>query len=463
MLYSLSDTIVAISSPPHHSPLGIVRLSGALARVIAGKIFMADNVEIPDRRGAWRGAVRYVAADQNCALPAVLYQMPAPHSYTGDDVVELVAPGAPAVGQKIVEWCCEHGARLAAGGEFTYRAVMNGRLSLAEARAVAELIGANDGAGRREALDILRSGVAAPIGRRRDELRAVAAMVEAELDFSEDETPPEFFPALRSRLLATQRALAAAWQNAQRWRRRDAYFSVGLTGATNAGKSSLFNRLLNAPAAIVAPEKSTTRDQLTRVLTAGNFQFSLTDCPGADSSDNRWAQTLRDRNAARQHFSLRLFVIDATERLSETLAAELNDAVVNDAVVNGATIIALNKIDLLTAAARRERIANYERRITNGEVVAVSAVTGEGVEALWEKICAVAAQDRSPTGDRHEREIAALQNADAALTRALNVLPDLELAAFELRAAEEEFLALTGERYDENLFAAVFSQMCVGK
>ncbi|MDR0867942.1 MAG: 50S ribosome-binding GTPase [Planctomycetota bacterium] len=460
MLYSLSDTIVAISTPPHHSPLGIVRLSGALARVIAGKIFISD-AEITDRRGAWRGAVRYVAADQNCALPAVLYQMPAPHSYTGDDIAELVAPGALSVGQKIVELCCEHGARLAAGGEFTYRAVMNGRLSLTEARAVAELIGASDGAGRREALDILRSGVAAPIGRWRDALREVAATVEAELDFSEDETPPEFFPALRSRLLATQKTLAAAWQNARRWRRRDAYFSVGLTGATNAGKSSLFNRLLNAPAAIVAPEKSTTRDQLTRVLTAGNFQFSLTDCPGADFSDNRWARTLRKRNAARQNFSLRLFVIDATE--PPPLAAELSDAVVNAAGANGATIIALNKIDLLTVAARRERIANYQRQITNGEVAAISAVTGEGVDALWEKICAVAAQDRSPTGDRHEREIAALQNADAALTRALNVLPALELAAFELRAAEEEFLALTGERYDENLFAAVFSQMCVGK
>ena len=480
--YNLADTIVAVSTPPGNSLAGIIRLSGPEALARAREMFVAENPlpAVSDNsagRVAVRGKITWNDGGVPLAVPAVLYLLPGPKSYTGEDTAEIIVPGAACLLEMLVAEIVRRGARLAAAGEFTWRAFFRNRMDLREVNAVAALIGAADQQSRRAAVDVLRQGVSGKISAWREELQTAAALVESEIDFSEEETPDEFFTALSARLEKLSADCASAVEASRASLGRGEGLAAGLVGLTNAGKSSLFNLLLGRPAAIVSPRNSTTRDQITGTLDAAGTRWLLIDCPGEDFSGSALGDTLHARNAAlNRDFALTLVVIDGrTEAEADVAALErfLRD------LPAGRVVWVYNKCDGLAgggngAAEAAPRIAATvaAARAAHPEwltvdTVCVSAKTSAGREKLLSALEKAAAQDcgvaDAVAADARTRD--ALERADAAVVRAQTWLAEmnLEFAAFELREAYQIMTSLSGETYGEDILQNIFSRFCIGK
>ncbi|HLU37930.1 MAG TPA: GTPase, partial [Planctomycetota bacterium] len=358
----LDDTIAAIASPPGPAARGVIRVSGPAA-IPAGEAVL--QAALPRVRAA-------VAADlplRGARLPALALVMPAPGSYTGEDVVELHLPGGPALLQAVLDALFAAGARAATPGEFTRRAFERGRLSLAQAEAVADLIAAAGEQERRTALHALSGGLGSDVARVRGHVQDALALLESGLDFTEGETgavdPEAWLAAIERAEQAVARARAALPEVA-----------VGgeliLLGAANAGKSSLCNALAGCDAVLVDPTAGTTRDVVAVRLAEGT---TLLDAPGdldVPAPLDAAALALRDRIAARA--AAALLVIDATApRVPEVPA--------------GTPVLAtvFTKVDLLDARAEPERAAALAACAGSGAPrphLFVSSVRGDGLDAL---------------------------------------------------------------------------------
>ena len=485
--YNLADTIAAVSTPPGNSALGIVRVSGAEACARARELFAPDG-DFPPGRGAVAGKIRWTEGGRALAAPGVLYLMPGPRSYTGEDTAEIIVPGAAALLQRLLELLVSRGVRRAAAGEFTWRAFFHGRLNLTEVGAVAELISTADRENRRAAADVLHRGASGRLRGVRDELRVAAALVEQEIDFSEDETPPEFFAEMAARLGKIREKTARALEATARAAGRGEGLAVGLAGLTNAGKSSLFNRLLGREAAIVAAERSTTRDVLAQSLELDGVRILLCDRPGGDDCGSALARRLDTRDAGDGGYALLVLVVDARAAAPADLAA-LGSFLRRQPPARA--LLVYNKCDGCSGAGERENsgvgavcpadaVAPAVREtvrsalrdnpgVKSSAVLEVSAVTGAGMPALRQALAAAAATDcgaAQAAADANGRARAALAGADAAIARAGEYLEtdgNLEFAAFELRDAYQTLSALSGEVYSEDVLDGIFSRFCVGK
>lgn len=464
MHYNTNDTIVAISTPAGFSSLGIVRLSGEKALTLASKIFVADDetIEFANRRMITRGKIYW--QDKKYFAPVYLLSMVAPRSYTGENVVEIITAGAEILLNTIIDELSQRGARRAQAGEFTWRAFFHGRLLLSEVNAIAQLISTADHAQRREAVSILRSGLSGKIAKWREQLRHCAGLIEAELDFSEDEIAREEIAPIADNLLTLINESATIISAGKNWQKKNNCFSVGLVGLTNVGKSSLFNRLLADEIALTASEKSTTRDQLTRNVQGENLALTLTDCPGDDFSAGGVAEILRGRNQQINYdFSLLLVIIaDAITGDTENFLRKLPASKI---------ILVHNKSDLFNneqAQDNLQTVSSFCQKNTRCEILStclVSAKTNAQLDQLKQAIINAGLRDLHQPQNANEFEIDALSTAQAALTNGLNELNNHheELAAFELRNAHHALGALDGENYSEAIINNIFSRFCIGK
>src|SRR5581483_10870929 len=275
-MFSTADTIVAIATPPGRGGIGVVRISGSAAAAIAGELLRLDQPLQPRHATFTR-----TAADQ---VVATLF--PAPHSYTGEDVVELSAHGSPVILRQIVEDAMRAGARLAEPGEFTLRAFLNGRIDLIQAEAVADLIDAVTPLQARAAFDQLEGTLTTQIGELDRELFELIARIEASLDFPDEGyhfiNPDEIATALA----ALEQRLGALGRAARRGRLIREGARVAIAGRPNTGKSSLFNALLRTGRAIVTPEPGTTRDFLVETIDLDGLRVELVDTAGIRETSN---------------------------------------------------------------------------------------------------------------------------------------------------------------------------------
>ena len=431
------DTIAALATPPGRGGIGIVRLSGPavpqLSRKIIGKLPVARQAT----------HARFKDADGEPIDEGLAIHFPAPHSYTGEDVLELHGHGGPVVMQALLAACLNHGARLAEPGEFTRRAFLEGKLDLAQAEAVADLIDASSREAARSALRSLSGEFSSAIGALRDQLVELRALTEAQLDFPEEELDPLHREDAARRLARIDAALRDILVRSRQGSLLRSGVHVVLAGRPNVGKSSLLNRLAGEERAIVSDIPGTTRDALREPIQIDGVPLVVVDTAGLRASKDeveRLGMARTKQELARA--DVMLAIHDATD--PQPLPVEAPGANRLDVY---------NKLDLAPGFAPPPG------------ALAVSARTGAGMEALREAVLRAAGW--SATGEStflaRERHLRALSAAAEHLRRAGLEERRWELFAEELRLAHDELCRITGEFSADDLLGEIFSRFCIGK
>jgi len=441
------DTIAAVATAPGRGGIGVVRVSGSgllgFAQALCGRQ--------PQPRLAQFS--RFVDGEGRPIDEGILLYFPAPASFTGEDVLELQGHGGPVVMQLLLERCLGLGARLAEPGEFTRRAFLNGKLDLAQAEGVADLIEASTAAAARSAVRSLSGRFSEEVHRIVDRLVDLRMLVEATLDFPEEEI--EFLERARAmpRLEGIRGELEALLDRAGQGALLRSGLNVVLVGAPNVGKSSLLNQLAGEERAIVTDIAGTTRDALRETIQIEGIPLHVIDTAGLrDTADTveRLGIERTWREIERADVIVRLVDASVSATGDDELAGRLPGGVERITVVN--------KIDLVSAAAGREEQA--------GQVtVRVSARTGEGVDLLRAELLRVAgwhAHGEDVVLAR-ERHLQALRMALGHVCAAGEQLAALELFAEELRLAQERLGEITGEFGADDLLGEIFSRFCIGK
>ena len=432
-------TIFALATPPGRGAIAIYRLSGPDVRLILQRLGV-------DRLRPRMAQVRDLEWDGQALDQALVLWFPAPKSYTGEDVAELHLHGGRAVVEAVGQALLDAGARLAEPGEFTRRAFENGRLDLAQAEAVADLINAESSAQARQALGQLGGALSHLYDGFRTRLLQALALVEAEIDFPDEEVPEGLARTAGPILETLAGDLRLALADADRGERvRDGYRIV-LIGEPNAGKSSLFNALVERDAAIVTAIPGTTRDVLEVQLVVGGYAVSLADTAGLRGSDDQIeAEGVRRARIRAETADLRLWVLSPEDGPGEAASFARPD----DLVVQ-------SKSDLGLALAP----AGFD-------TVQLSLVGGQGLEALQAWILARLDRDLAgadfpaATRARHRQRLTeALTAVEAAIPR---LVREPELAGDDLRRAAVALGRVTGQIGVEDVLGEVFSNFCIGK
>lgn len=443
------DTIAAIATAPGAGGVGIVRLSGPRARAI-GESLAARRLQ--PRRAHY---VRFVDGDGGVIDDGIALYFAAPASYTGEDVVELQAHGSPAVLQALAERCGALGARRARPGEFSERAFLEGRLDLAQAEAVADLIAAADERAARAARRALDGEFSRRVDALADDLLAVRVHVEAAIDFADEPLDTLGGADLRRRFEALSVALDSLLAAAERGRRlRDGLHAV-IVGPPNAGKSSLLNALAGSDRAIVTDIAGTTRDLLHETIRSDGVELTLVDTAGLrDGGDAIEREGMRRARDELARADLAIVVLDARDPESGRLA-------VADAIAGVPARLWLhNKADLLEDGAAP---ADADDRIQ------VSARTGQGLDALHARLRALVQGEGADAAEgaftARARHVEALLRAQAELADARVQIERevLDLAAESLRQAHDALGEITGRVRADDLLGHIFSSFCIGK
>ena len=442
------DTIAAISTPIGEAGIGIVRLSGPAARAIAEKVFSGT---LHHRHLAY-GHIRDPETDEVIDEVLVSY-MEAPHTYTREDVVEINCHGGPLPLQRILGLVLRYGARLAHPGEFTLRAFLNGRIDLAQAEAVLDIVRAKTQASLRVALQGLEGRLSREIKVIRSQVMSVLAYLTARIDFPEDEVEEQ---NVESPLEQAQERLHHFISSAEAGIVYRQGVRTAIVGRPNVGKSSLLNRLLRSERAIVTPIPGTTRDTLEEVVNLQGIPFVLVDTAGIIQS-HELVEALgveRSRRAI-EHSDLVLLVIDSSQPLLP------QDREIIDLLDDKTVLVVANKCDLPRQADLSELAWPQ---------VSTSALTGEGMEELEANMAELVLGGRVMTSDAllvsNPRHKEALERAERCLAAARSGLarhlPD-DFITIDLTATLNALGEITGETVPEELLETIFSQFCVGK
>ncbi len=479
MLARHHDPIVAIATAPGRGAVGIVRVSGkgleALVQALCGRSLKPREATYLPFRDAQGQAI-----DQGLAL-----YFPGPHSYTGEDVLELQAHGGPVVLQLLLARCLEAGAathlatgepvlsglRVAQPGEFTERAFLNDKIDLAQAEAIADLIGASTEAAARSASRSLTGAFSAEIHSLRDALIHLRMLVEATLDFPEEEIDFLRKADAHGQLSNLQQTLASVMQRARQGALLREGIKVVIAGQPNAGKSSLLNALAGAELAIVTPIAGTTRDKVQQTIQIEGVPLHIIDTAGLRDSEDEverigiaraWDEIAGADAVLFLHDLSRQDAIEyiaAEADIARALAQKLPQTI--------PVIDVWNKLDRAPAAVIPTAGGAGSADTRPG--VWLSARTGEGLDGLRRILLEVAGWQSAPEGlyIARARHIEALRAVSAHLQEAADQLqaqgPALDLLAEELRLAQNALSAITGEFSSDDLLGVIFSSFCIGK
>lgn len=452
-----TDTIVAIATAPGRGGVGIVRLSGPRAFELATPVVGTLPPPRHARHGAFSDPATGFAIDDGLCLV-----FPGPNSYTGEDVVELQGHGGPVVLDHLLQILVDVGARMARPGEFTERAFLNGRIDLAQAEAVADLIDAGSRAAADAAARTLSGAFSQEIDGINQRLIDLRVYIEAALDFPEEEI--DFLAD--TRLLTRMDELVAALnqvldKTAQGVSLREG-LQIAIIGQPNAGKSSLLNRLTGDEHAIVTDIPGTTRDVLTASFQIDGLPMHLVDTAGLRHSDDPVEQEgIRRAWQAAQKADVVIHLIDDRQGWSDadaTLAADIAERLPNTPVLR-----VFNKIDLSGSTA-----GAVTRPEPVGEVLAISARQGDGIAELEDRLKRIAGYGANREGQyiARRRHLTALEGAREEIEAARTVLREMgsgELAAESLRYAQRHLGEITGQMTADDLLGQIFSSFCIGK
>ena len=444
-------TIAAIATAPGRGGVGVIRISGSnllpFAFALTGKSPKPRYATLAD----------FQAADGSTIDTGLLLYFPNPHSFTGEDVLELQGHGGPVVLQLLLARCLDLGARLAEPGEFSRRAFLNGKMDLAQAEAVADLIDAATASAARSAVRSLQGEFSRAIGELNEELTNLRMLVEATLDFPEEDI--DFLKAADAfgRLERLQLKLAEIFDRAGQGKLLQSGLHVVLAGQPNVGKSSLLNRLAGDELAIVTPIAGTTRDALRSTIQIEGIPLHIIDTAGLRETEDEVERIGIERSWKEiERSDVVLLLVD-----SRTGVTEADREILERLPKNLQRITIYNKIDLAGRQSERHDEAD-------GVAVSLSAKANQGIDLLRQELLRIAGwhqtEDVFIARERHLRALATAQEHVAAARSVIEgVLPALELFAEELRLAQQALGEITGEFTADDLLGVIFSRFCIGK
>ena len=446
-MISAQDTIVALASAAGRAGVAVLRLSGPEAKAVLQRVCLPSEVPSP-RHAALRDIVDYRSGE--VVDHALVLFFPAPHSFTGEDVVELHIHGGRAVLQSTLDIVCSfHGVRPALAGEFSRRAFENGKMDLTEVEGIADLVDAETAAQRRQALRQMDGDLGRLYQGWAERLTKNLAYIEAEIDFADEDIPPDLSAGRREDVELLSREIAAHLNDRHRGERLREGFMVALLGAPNAGKSSLLNALSRRDAAIVSPIAGTTRDVIEVQLDLGGYPVSLVDTAGLrETADVIESEGVRRALARAEQADLKILLFDGSQ------GAALDPATLS--LRDDSAFVVINKVDKLPVP--------YETYPQEG-CSFLSVKTGQGLEELTRRLIEeiekrfVGSDGPALTRARHR---VALEECLDHLHRAL-ASPAVELCAEDLRLAVRALGRITGTVDVEDLLDVIFSSFCIGK
>jgi tRNA modification GTPase len=455
-----TDTIAAISTPPGRGGIGIVRLSGPLAASIAAQVVSLRG-PLEHARARLANVLDTPEAGSGCIDEALVTWFAAPNSYTAEDLVEIAAHGSPVVLDLLLRRALELGARLAEPGEFTERAFLAGKLDLTQAEAVRDLIEAHTLTQARQAASQMGGSLSLRVQPIKQALVELIAQLEAGIDFAEDDVAVTSQAEIARRLDELAPPLAALDASFARGRIVHDGLTLAIVGRPNAGKSSLFNRLVERDRAIVTASPGTTRDPVTERISLDGIPLELVDTAGLREAEEEAEQMgiARSREALADA-ALVLVVLDATQPLNDEERSLLA------AVAGRPAVVAINKCDLVAtdAAGTHEKATS----VSGIDTMATSALTGQGIAALRELILTLATGGAASepgmlTSLRHQQAIATARTAlsDAAIANEKQI-PD-EMILIDLYRTLWALDSLTGQTTSDDILHLIFSTFCIGK
>lgn len=461
-----TDTIVAPATVPGSGAISIVRISGprALETVSAVVSFSRPLNDAPGY------SIRYGTALQNdgSVLDEVLVSVfRAPHSYTGEEAAEISCHASRYVVETLLQRLCDAGARAAEPGEFTRRAFVNGKMDLAQAEAVADVIQSDNAAAHRVAMNQLRGGYSSRLKELRDKLLEVTALMELELDFSEEDV--EF--ADRSHLVSlVEETLAHIRTLTDSFRLGNAIktgIPVAIVGATNTGKSTLLNALLGEDRAIVSDIAGTTRDTVEETFNINGTVFRLIDTAGIRETEEEIEKIGISRSLLKlSQADIVLGVIDATAPLSEQ-RQHIQEIASRIRFDEQTLLLLLNKMDLVSEPSRAETMLVLDREI---QTIPLSAKTGQGLETLknslmtvWEKRLKGAEQALLVTNIRHYNALHKAADALELVKAGIASGTPTDLVSQDMRDSLYHLGSILGTITDDEILGRIFERFCIGK
>lgn len=448
---------MALATPPGIGAIGVIRLSGKSSFPIVSKLFPSKDIL---QQPSHTLHVGFLQKRDKKIDEVVLSLYKSPRSYTGEDVIEISCHGSPYIQQEIINACMEEGARLAKPGEFTQRAFLHGKLDLVQAEAVADIIASNTASSLKAALNTMRGGFSAELKELRERLIRFSALIELELDFSQEDV--EFadrkaFYELINELITSTEKLVHSFRLGNVIKNG---VSVAIIGKPNAGKSTLLNVLLNENRAIVSDIPGTTRDTIEEVINIDGILFRLIDTAGIRQHTSDVIETAGIEKSVEKmkQADIVLYLIDAGEEKAEVgnMKSEIEKLKLN-------YLLVVNKIDTIGEAVAKEKFSDTEH------LVFISAKEGKHIEVLKEKLSDFVLQGQAQTESTiitNARHYHALKEAARSLHDIKaglgNKLPG-DLLALDIRRSLHYLGEITGEITNEDQLDYIFSKFCIGK
>ena len=464
-----TDTIAAISTPPGEGGIAVIRISGEDAFRIAERGFRGKGL-LGEAGSHTAHYGSFVDGDGKSVDNVVAVVFRAPNSYTGENTVELSCHGGQLLTKRILEAVIRFGARVAQPGEFTKKAFLNGRLDLAQAEAVADLIHARSERARQTSLAQLNGVLSAKIKDIRDELIASAGLLELELDFAEDGYEFAEKQKVAEQVRESINRIGELLSSYQAGRVYRDGVRVALAGAPNVGKSSLLNALLREDRAIVTHIAGTTRDIIEESITIGGLLFTITDTAGLRATDDLIEQEgVRRAEERLSSCDILLLLFDKAKPPSEDEIRSARELISRVETRGGSGVIVLNKIDL--PAEQKDSIQLLMQLMPNQRVLEISAKTAGGVEQLKGTLVDIALGGKSASTESsvtitNARHFAALERARTSLLLCLDSLKggkSGEFVAVDLRAGLDSLGEIIGVVSTEDILNSIFSKFCIGK
>lgn len=459
-MYDTADTIAAITTPLGESGIGAVRISGPDAYAVGDKIFKSKSaVPLKERRDR---SIQYgTIVDENgtCIDEVLALIMKGPHSYTAEDVLEIQCHGGREALESILQLILRSGARMANPGEFTERAFVNGRIDLAQAEAVMDVIQAKSRAGLTSAVSQLEGRLSKVINKTRKELTELVTRLEVMIDYPEEDLEDIAVPDVSGALQEMQEKLQHMLEESQNGRMIRDGVMAAIAGTPNAGKSSLLNRLLQEERAIVTDVPGTTRDVLEEWITLRGVPVCLVDTAGIRETDDTVEKIGVSR--ARRYLDradIILAVIDGSRPLTD------EDKDILQSAADKNVIIVLNKTDLPSVMTSQD-LSTY-----GFPICPISASTGDGLEELKDRLLQEVLKGGFTDGPSalltNTRHIELVRQSAEALERAWQSLQDgmpLDCAVIDIRQAWDTLGSITGDTVHDDIVEEIFSRFCLGK
>ncbi|MBN2104383.1 tRNA uridine-5-carboxymethylaminomethyl(34) synthesis GTPase MnmE [bacterium] len=461
MTHMMNDTIAAIATPPGIGGIAIIRISGPNAWNAVKHIFKSDiSNTAPESHHACHG---WIMNGKEPVDEVLLTWFEAPNSYTGEEVVEVSGHGGPLICQCILDLLLNHGIRTAEPGEFTKRAFLNGKLDLNQAEAVADLIHAKTEYARRVAAYQLEGRLSERITTIRDTLIRNCSLLELELDFGEEDVEFASRNDLKSGLISIQKSLNELLSTFNRGRVCRDGIRLVIAGRPNVGKSSLLNRLIEKERAIVTDVPGTTRDTIEEMLDIEGVLFVITDTAGLRSESGLVEKEgIRRTYAALNAADMIIWMTDASQPWlpeDENLLLSVRQAQVP-------CFYTVNKIDLKP----HPDISRLTQGIPNQDILKISALTGQGIDTLIQKLKSTALSGDVPhegetliTRARHAEAVRSALNHVQSAQDSIKKNMSQEFIALDLRGALEALGCITGQTTPDDILNQIFSEFCIGK